>query len=60
MKPVFIRTPAWLENPVPLDQKCENITMTIPTLFLFGDQTYPIADKLLDVWKLSFVERVAQ
>ena len=44
MKPIFIRTPAWFENPVPLDQKCENITMMIPSLFLFGDQTYPIAD----------------
>ena len=34
----------WFENPVPLDQKCENISMTIPTLFFGGDQTHPIAD----------------
>ena len=28
MKPIFIRTPVWFENPVPLDQKCENISNT--------------------------------
>ncbi len=44
MTPTFDTTPVWFENPVPLNQECDNITMTVLTLFFFGDKTYPIAD----------------
>uniref|UniRef100_A0A1A7WZZ3 Uncharacterized protein n=1 Tax=Iconisemion striatum TaxID=60296 RepID=A0A1A7WZZ3_9TELE len=42
--PVFIETPIWYENPQPLSQVCDNITMTIPILSLLGEQSHPVAD----------------
>nr|XP_054599127.1 uncharacterized protein LOC129163912 [Nothobranchius furzeri] len=44
MTPLLIDTPVWYENPVTLSQDCENISMTIPTLDLIGEQDIPVAD----------------
>lgn len=43
MTPIFVTTPRWLENPEKLNQECDSITMTVPTMLFFGDQSYPVA-----------------
>lgn len=49
MTPIFVTRAVWYENPVSLDQECENITMTCPTIFFFADQTYPVADSVVEM-----------
>lgn len=38
MTPISVTAPVWFENPEPLNQGCDKGTMTVPTMFFFGDQ----------------------
>ena len=44
MNPIFVSTPVWYENPRPLDQTCNNITMTVPSNQFLSVQSTAVAD----------------
>ena len=44
IRPVFSTKPIWFENPSPIDQTSNNITMTMPNNQFVGAQSTAIAD----------------
>ncbi|XP_041823029.1 uncharacterized protein LOC121628165 isoform X1 [Melanotaenia boesemani] len=44
VSPLFITKAVWFENPEPPHQDCQNMSITVPTLFWFGDQSHAVAD----------------
>lgn len=44
IRPVFPTKTIWFENPSPMDQTCNNITMTVPSNQFLGVQSTAVAD----------------
>lgn len=44
MEQTVLKTPVWYENPVKLDQTCENMIMAVPDIKMLNEQMQSVAD----------------